>query len=42
MKYGQELVKELEQDIELTKKSMANRQERINNWMTDEDDCFIC
>lgn len=41
MKYGQELVKELEQDIELTKKSMANRQERINNWMTDEEDCFI-
>lgn len=41
MKYGQELIKELEKDIERTQEVMRNRQERIDNWQTDEDDCFI-
>lgn len=41
MKYGQELIKELENDIELTQKCMRERQDRIDNMQTDEDDCFI-
>lgn len=41
MRFGEELIKELEKDIETTKKAMAERQERINNWQTDEDDCFM-
>lgn len=41
MLYGTELVKKLEEEIETTKKTMANRVDRINSGMTDEDDCFI-
>lgn len=41
MLYGQELIKKLEKDMSYTKRAMENRQERINNWQTDEDDCFI-
>ncbi len=41
MRYGQELIEQLERDIETTKRAMENRQERIDNWQTDEDDCFI-
>ena len=41
MKYGQELIKMLEEEIAGYTKAIANRQERIDAWMTDEDDCFI-
>lgn len=41
MKYGNELIKELKQEIELNKKAIDNRIERINAGMTDIDDCFI-
>lgn len=41
MLYGQELIDKLQQDIELTQQAMANRQQRINDGWTDEDDCFI-
>ena len=41
MIYGQELIKQLEREIELNKKAIANRIERINNLETDWDDCFI-
>ena len=41
MKYGQELIKDLEQDIQITLEAMRNRQQRINDGWTDIDDCFI-
>lgn len=41
MKYGQELVEQLKREIEVTREAMANRIERINEGMTDIDDCFI-
>ena len=41
MKYGQELIAMLEEEIASYKGAMAERQERINAWQTDEDDCFI-
>lgn len=41
MLYGQDLIKKLQKDIEATKSAMADRQKRINNYQTDEDDCFI-
>lgn len=41
MKYGEELIKELEHEIELDKKAISNRIDRINTGMTDWDDCFI-
>lgn len=41
MKYGQELIAELEAEIEALKKAAADRERRIANWETDEDDCFI-
>lgn len=41
MKYGQELIKELEERIETTKSAMAERAERIEKGWTDIDDCFI-
>lgn len=41
MKYGVELIKELEVEIEADKKAINNRIERINNGETDWDDCFI-
>ena len=41
MKYGQELVKELEQEIAKLQDSVSNRYYRIAAGMTDIDDCFI-
>lgn len=41
MKYGQELIESLQQEIENYKKAMQNRMERIYNFETDMDDCFI-
>lgn len=39
--YGQALIERLEAQRETVKKQIANRQERIDNWETDIDDCFI-
>ncbi|MGA4517377.1 hypothetical protein ACPA0F_08920 [Solibacillus silvestris] len=41
MKYGQELIEQLEKEIELMKAAIANRIDRINACETDWDDCFI-
>lgn len=41
MKYGQELIEQLEDEIKLMKDSISNRIDRINNMETDWDDCFI-
>ena len=41
MLYGQELIKQLEREIELSQEAIKNRIERINNCETDWDDCFI-
>lgn len=41
MKYGKELIADLEREIELLKESDRNRWERINNGLTDIDDCFM-
>ena len=41
MLYGAELVKKLESDIEMNRRSMRDRAERIRNGQTDMDDCFI-
>ena len=41
MLYGVELVKSLEDEITRLRAAMDRRQERYNNWETDEDDCFI-
>lgn len=39
--YGQDLIERLEAQRETIKKQIANREERIANWETDIDDCFI-
>ena len=41
MVYGAELIKNLEREIETMRGALDRRQERINRWETDEDDCFI-
>ena len=41
MKYGQELIAELQKEIDLLTESQRRRAERINNWETDEEDCFM-
>lgn len=41
MKYGAELVAQLEEEIALMKKSIENRYERIDAGWTDIDDCFM-
>ena len=41
MKYGQELINELRKEIETLSGAMQRRQDRINRWETDEDDCFM-
>ena len=41
MKYGQELIEQIKRDMEITQAAMENRAERINNGMTDIDDCFV-
>ena len=41
MMYGTELIKRLESEIETLQGALNRRAERIANWETDEDDCFI-
>ncbi len=41
MTYGTELIRQLEAQIELMRKNMQERYERISDWQTDIDDCFI-
>ena len=41
MKYGQELIRQLEEEIQTTERAQANRAQRIANWETDEEDCFL-
>jgi len=41
MKYGQELIDALEREILSLQNSIKNRMDRINEGMTDWDDCFI-
>lgn len=41
MVYGQELINRLERDIDLNKKAISDRIDRINQGLTDIDDCFI-
>lgn len=41
MMYGAELIKKLEAEIKTLQEAMDRRAERIANWETDEDDCFI-
>lgn len=41
MKYGKELVEQLEKEIKLMQESIKNRYERIDAGWTDIDDCFM-
>ena len=41
MKYGIELINSLEDEIVRMQEALDRRAERIANWETDEDDCFI-
>ena len=41
MVYGAELIKQLEAENERLVRAIDDRLERINNWETDWDDCFI-
>jgi hypothetical protein len=41
MKYGAELIASLNEEIDRMIAAMDRRAERIANWETDEDDCFI-
>lgn len=41
MKYGNELIEDLEKEIETLQGAIDRRAERIARWETDEDDCFI-
>ena len=41
MKYGQELIEQLEKEIKVLQESISNRIDRINDGSTDWDDCFI-
>lgn len=41
MKYGQDLIKDLEKDIETIKAIQSDRAQRIAAGETDVDDCFI-
>lgn len=41
MKYGNELIKDLENEINLLKAADENRWQRINDGLTDIDDCFL-
>ena len=41
MKYGEELIKELEAGIARDREAIRNRIDRINEGLTDMDDCFI-
>lgn len=41
MMYGTELINKLEAEITTLQAALDRRAERIANWETDEDDCFI-
>ena len=41
MKYGNELIKSLEDEIVRMQDALDRRAKRIANWETDEEDCFI-
>ena len=41
MKYGKELVEQLQAEIDRMKESISNRYDRIDAGWTDIDDCFI-
>lgn len=41
MKYGKELIEELEREIKLYEETMSRRWDRINNGETDQEDCFV-
>ena len=41
MKYGEELIKALEDEIKNLEEVGARRWERINEGLTDIDDCFV-
>jgi len=41
MKYGKELVEQLQTEIDRLKESISNRYDRIDAGWTDMDDCFI-
>ena len=41
MLYGAELIKSLENEKARIQKNQLDRSQRIANWETDEDDCFI-
>lgn len=41
MKYGAELIKQLSDEITLMEKAISDRWDRINEGLTDIDDCFI-
>ena len=41
MRYGAELVKDLNDEIEILRESINNRYERIEKGWTDMDDCFV-
>lgn len=41
MMYGIELINKLENEIATLQAAVERRAERIANWETDEDDCFI-
>ena len=40
-RYGAELIEKLENEIKTLQEAIDRRAERIANWETDEDDCFI-
>ena len=41
MKYGKELAEIIKAEIKATEEVQKRRNERIANWETDEDDCFL-
>ena len=41
MRYGKELIEQLEHEIDLMQAAISDRIDRINEGMTDWDDCFM-
>lgn len=41
MRYGEELIKDLEREIETTRAAIHNRLDRINEGLTFEEECFV-
>lgn len=41
MKYGVQLIESLKKEIDIMQAAIDRRAERIANWETDEEDCFI-